>query len=143
MAAQWHPSLNDRTPEQVTCGSSRGVWWLCKKCQCGHDHTWRTTVTKRAQQGHGCPICAGSKPCRCNSLAAIHHDTVQQEWDYELNTLSPEDLLPQSNVVVHWLCGLHLPHYCWQTSPNKRFCRVGTGCPECARQRNRKTRTSA
>ncbi len=57
IAAQWHPTLNgELTPQQVTFGSSRLIWW-----QCPEGHVWRTRVDTRAgRQRSGCPVCAGN-----------------------------------------------------------------------------------
>ena len=42
LVAQWHPTRNQAlTPEAVTCGSARRVWWLCRAGVCGHDHEWQ------------------------------------------------------------------------------------------------------
>ena len=56
IARQWHPTLNGGlTPEMVTAGSNRKVWW-----QCPLGHTWKAVVYSRAgSQRCGCPICAG------------------------------------------------------------------------------------
>ena len=54
LAAEWHPALNGLlTPENVTCGCSKQVWWLGK---CGHE--WPATVQKRIK-GSKCPVCSG------------------------------------------------------------------------------------
>lgn len=52
LAQEWHPTKNgDLTPEQVTIGCGKKVWWLCPK-----GHTYQASVMHR---GHGtnCPIC--------------------------------------------------------------------------------------
>ena len=56
VAAQWHPTLNGTlTPEQVTVGSRRTVWWACP-----NGHIWKAIVYSRAgPQKCGCPVCAG------------------------------------------------------------------------------------
>ena len=56
VAAQWHPTLNGAlTPEQVTAGSHRTVWWMCP-----NGHIWKAIVYSRAgPQKCGCPVCAG------------------------------------------------------------------------------------
>ena len=38
VAAEWHPSRNDRTPVQVTARSGERVWWLCPRGQIGRAH---------------------------------------------------------------------------------------------------------
>lgn len=56
LAEQWHPKLNgDLTPEMVTLGSHKKVWW-----QCPVGHIWKAVVASRAgKQRTGCPVCAG------------------------------------------------------------------------------------
>ena len=137
LAAEWHPTHNKKRPADVSCGSNRKVWWLCQEGQCGHEHVWQATVQARAQLLNGCPICAGKKPCQCTSLAAIQPETVQQQWDFERNTVRPEDLLPQSHKEVYWRCTLHQPIFIWTARPNDRFSSHESGCPECALDRRR------
>lgn len=56
VARQWHPSLNGTlTPQMVTAGSHRKVWW---ECQLGH--VWQAVIYSRTgPKKCGCPICAG------------------------------------------------------------------------------------
>jgi len=59
VAAEWHPTKNlPLTPQMVTAGSGRVVWWRCKM-----GHEWRASVFSRAGKSHhaGCPYCAGRK----------------------------------------------------------------------------------
>lgn len=56
LATQWHPTLNGAlTPEQVTPGSHKKIWWRCPE-----GHVWRAVVYSRTgPRGCGCPVCAG------------------------------------------------------------------------------------
>lgn len=56
VAKEWHPTLNGAlTPEMVTVGSHRKVWW---QCTCGH--VWKAAIYPRTgKQRCGCPVCAG------------------------------------------------------------------------------------
>ena len=58
VAAQWHPTLNGAlTPEQVTTGSHKKVWW-----ECPNGHIWKAIIYSRAGPSSrkcGCPVCAG------------------------------------------------------------------------------------
>ena len=56
IAAQWHPSLNEGlTPDMVSCGSRKKVWW-----QCGLGHSWKAVIYSRTgEKRAGCPVCAG------------------------------------------------------------------------------------
>ena len=68
-AAQWHPVLNGTlTPEQVTVGSHRKVWW-----ECPDGHIWKAVIYSRAgPKKCGCPVCAGrGKFQRMERYAAV------------------------------------------------------------------------
>lgn len=55
LAEQWHPNKNgDLTPDQVTLGSNKKVWWLCSR-----GHEWKADVYGRHAKGYGCPQCSG------------------------------------------------------------------------------------
>jgi len=52
LVKEWHPTKNaELTPDMITAGSNRKVWWLGK---CGHE--WQASIASR-NQGHGCPVC--------------------------------------------------------------------------------------
>jgi hypothetical protein len=53
LAAEWHPAKNGRlTPRDVTPGSSKRVWWQCRK-----GHAWEAYIHSR-NRGYGrCPYC--------------------------------------------------------------------------------------
>lgn len=57
VAKEWHPTLNGTlTPDKVTAGSHRRVWW-----QCANGHVWKAFIYSRASaQNCGCPVCAGT-----------------------------------------------------------------------------------
>ena len=56
IAAQWAQDLNGAlTPEMVTAGSAKKVWW-----RCDDDHVWKAVISSRTgKKKHGCPICSG------------------------------------------------------------------------------------
>lgn len=54
IAAEWHPSKNQRSPESYVWGTHSKAWWKCKEC--GND--WRSEIVGR--QTSGCPRCAGT-----------------------------------------------------------------------------------
>lgn len=50
--AQWDAEKNlPLTPETVSYGSKRRIWWQCEK-----GHTWQTTLCTRISGGAGCPV---------------------------------------------------------------------------------------
>lgn len=56
LADEWYQPLNDDlTPEQVSLGSNKKVWW-----RCGEHHVWQAAIYSRTRKkGAGCPVCAG------------------------------------------------------------------------------------
>jgi hypothetical protein len=55
VATEWHPTKNgDLTPDKVTAGSDRLVWWKCTK---GPEHEWQAKIGHRARLSSGCPRC--------------------------------------------------------------------------------------
>ena len=57
VAKEWHPTLNgELTPDKVTLGSNKKVWW-----KCAEGHVWQAAVYARTRKkGSGCPVCAGT-----------------------------------------------------------------------------------
>jgi len=54
VAAQSHPEKNGGvTPEQVTQGSGKKYWWICKE---GPDHEWQASVYNKAGLAWDAPV---------------------------------------------------------------------------------------
>lgn len=127
-------------PSRVTIGSARPVHLICNACPCGHPHEWQTSVQEFFLEGTGCPICSGRKPCRCNSLSALH-PTLCQQWDYDKNKQAPSDFLPMSRHQAWWVCREHEPPHSWQAAMHSRS-RSGKlsarGCPKCGSERRQR-----
>ena len=105
---QWNYDLNDRSPFEISPGSSLKVHW---KCEAGH--YWEAVVGSRTKRGDGCPECynlnRGEKLRKSLLLkgGVSFKDKFPQllkEWDYEKNEKSPEDYSPHSKVKVYWKC---------------------------------------
>ena len=56
IAAEWHPTLNGAlTPQMVSTGSRKKVWW-----ECAYGHVWKAAIYPRTgRKKCGCPVCAG------------------------------------------------------------------------------------
>lgn len=53
LANEWHPTKNRAlTPNDVTPGSKKKVWWICK-----NGHEWEAAIKSR-NYGNDCPFCA-------------------------------------------------------------------------------------
>jgi len=128
LAEQWHPRKNSPlTPEDVTRGSGKRVWW---KCPNGDDHIWETRVCNRAgKDGEiavGCPFCAGQRPCRGNNLQELF-PLLMAEWDADRNQFSPAECLPYTNRKFWWVCARG---HSWEMSAISRT-KFARGCPVC------------
>ena len=75
LVKQWHPTLNETlTPDQVTPGSNKKVWWQCLK---NPKHEWQATVHSRTNV-HGCPYCSGQRPSEDYNLAIKRPDLANE-----------------------------------------------------------------
>jgi hypothetical protein len=125
LAREWHPTKNTPlTPRDVTAGSSKKVWWKCKK-----DHEWKATVSNRTL-GKGCPYCAGRRVSQDNCLQTAN-PRISKEWHPTKNgQMKPKDVTANSGRTIWWRCG---KGHAWQTAVYHR--NKGSGCPYCAGQR--------
>ena len=125
---EWDYEKNTVSPEQVTAGCQREIWWKCNQ-----GHSWAAKLTDR-RNGTGCPYCSNRKVLRGeNDFASIHPELLQ-EWDYRKNgELRPDSITYQSRKKVWWIC---VKGHSWKA---EIFHRVngGTGCPVCARLKDR------
>lgn len=123
LAAQWHPTKNQRTPADVLPGSHYMAWWVCKQ-----GHQWQAMVKSRVK-GSGCPVCANRRilPGK-NDLAAAYPDLARQWHPTKNKPLTPRDVVPGTRRKVWWRCGRG---HEWQATIASRAC-GGAGCPVCA-----------
>ena len=137
LMAEWDKEKNDVLglyPDKLTCGSSKKVWWRCKRC----GHSWDAKPLSR-NRGSGCPVCSRTKAkeqsqntkLSYNALAENRPDLLD-EWDYELNgDLSPFQVTVSSGQKVWWRCKQCNQE--WQATVGHRS--MGEGCPVCAGQK--------
>lgn len=123
IAAEWHHSRNaGLTPELVTIGSKRRVWWLCAVC----GHEWQSCPKDRVS-GYGCPGCSGHAVSDRNRLSLRRPD-IAAEWHPTRNgELTPDQVSYGSGRRVWWLgfCG-----HSWQAAISTRTC-MKAGCGVC------------
>ncbi|MCC6552847.1 MAG: zinc-ribbon domain-containing protein [Polyangiaceae bacterium] len=127
LAREWHPTRNGNlTPDGVTRGSSRRVFWRCGK---DPSHVWQSMVHERAVKGTGCPLCLGRRPARAWNVASSY-PAVAAEWHPTKNgALTPRDVAPGSDRKVWWRCSKN-PRHVWQAVVSSRT-RRESGCPLC------------
>ena len=126
IAQQWNYEKNETlTPQDITYGSGKKVWWVCDK-----GHEYQSTVLKKTKKGKKeCPYCMGRKVLvGYNDFAHLFPDLLQQ-WDNDKNKgVSPESLRPGSNKKVWWVCDKG--HSYMQDIVSRTS--KGLGCPYCS-----------
>ena len=122
LAKEWDYEKNyPLTPNDVTAGSKKKVWWICQK-----GHKWESAICNRTG-GSGCIYCTRQKTIIGENDICTTNPELLKEWDYEKNIgIKPEELMSGSNKKVWWKCPLG---HSWKTSVAKR--NEGTGCPHC------------
>lgn len=104
LAAQWHPTKNERTPHEVTCGSKRVVWWCCAE---DPSHEWEASPLNRSRPGGGrttgCPFCAGKRVTSETSLLGQCPE-IAREWHPTRNLSSADQISIGSSKPAWWLC---------------------------------------
>ena len=96
LAEQWdHEKNGDLRPCDVQPGTSKKVWWRCKK-----GHSWKAYVYSRSA-GTGCPYCSGNILEKGVNDLATKAPGLIEEWDYEKNKpLTPSDVAAGSSRKV-------------------------------------------
>ena len=126
LAAQWDAAKNGTlTPEAVTSGSNRRVWWRCEK-----GHSYPAVIAHRVRSGSDCPYCSNHKVLPgFNDLATIE-PVVASQWHPTRNgSLTPQQVTPGSRRKVWWLCD---KGHAWRAVVNSRTGKQRCGCPICA-----------
>lgn len=127
LAIQWHPTLNkDLTPNDVTSGSHKSVWWQCTK---NSNHVWKAVIKSRLRaEKNNCPFCLGKRVSKDNCLETIN-PKLAKEWHPTLNERLPSEFTAGSSKKVWWICSVNENHT-WEATIYNR--NKGDGCPYCS-----------
>ena len=127
LVTQWHSILNGKlTPQDVTSGSQKKVWWKCNK-----GHEWQAVIAHRAL-GVGCPFCARRKVLVGFNDLATTNPQLALEWHPTKNgELTPRDVMAGSRKKVWWKC--NTCSHEWEAVLKNR--KNGTRCPVCAKNK--------
>ena len=139
LAKEFHRYKNgDLTPATIACNSNKMVWWFLRYFDenqgCYFDFEWQDTVTHRTHDGRGCPFLSNKKVfVGYNDFATTHAELVNNEWDFEKNTIKPTEITYGSKKKVWWKKQYYdeakdkMFVLSWEASPNQR--QKGESCP--------------
>ena len=120
---QWHISKNgDLTPDHVSYGSHKRIWW-----RCGKGHEWQSAPYARAEKRSGCPYCAGKIVAHGQDLQTLYPDIAAQWHPQKNGKAQPNQYLPGSHTSAWWRCS---QGHEWKALIKSRV--VGNSCPYCS-----------
>lgn len=104
LAKEWHPTKNGQlTPAQITYGSGKSIWWMCK-----NGHEWTAAVCNRTK-GRRCPICASRNRTSFPEQAIFYY--IKQAFPDAINgykgifgkgSMELDIFIPQINVAIEY-----------------------------------------
>ncbi len=127
LVKEWHPTKNgELTPNDITHGSTKKVWWLCSK-----GHSFDSMPNSRTASKTGCPYCSGQSVSESNNLLGLFTE-IAKEWHPTFNgELAPEQFTTgSSRKKVWWLCPKG--HSYASVIGNRTKDNKPTGCPYCS-----------
>jgi hypothetical protein len=127
LAAQWHPTLNSKSPSEVVSGSAYVAVWT--NCSIDPRHIWTSSVDSRVSKAAGCGVCLGKVVMSgINDFATLRPDLVK-EWS-DRNLFRPEEISVRSGISIEWDCPRG---HAFERRIAERS--AGQGCPFCAGNR--------
>ena len=119
---EWDYQNNNVSPDEITYGSGKKVWWKCTKC----GQRWESAPMIRSK-GIGCPVCASKVIVEGINDLVTTCPTLVKTWNYKKNKIKPTEVSRGSSLKVWWQCTKCGNE--WEATINKRV--KGTGCPVC------------
>jgi hypothetical protein len=126
LAGQWDVKANGKlTPDDITVGSDRKVWW---RCPAGPDHSWREQPQRRAIR-KGCPFCANRLVSKTNCVATIVPAAVSLWHPTKNGRRTPHNTIAVNHHDAWWLCPTN-PKHAWR-APVRAALVHGFSCAYC------------
>ncbi len=105
IAKEWHPTKNkDLTPQKVTYGSNKKVWWLCPK-----GHEYQATIGHRTcGVGTNCPICNSGRQTSFAEQAVYYYvkklypDAINRYTADFLGRMELDIYIPSINYAIEY-----------------------------------------
>ena len=132
IAKDWDCERNDFGPDEVQQFSKKKAFWKCNK-----GHSYEMAIANRSSQNQGCPYCSGKKVLPGFNDLASRYPELLKDWDYEKNTIKPDEITYGSNKSVYWKC--KVCGHEWKASVCSRSSK-GQGCINCGNKRGAQKR---
>ena len=116
---EWDFSKNEFDFYSLSYGSKRKVWWTCD-----NGHSYQARVDQRTTRSCGCPYCNRNK--KIGPLSVTNPELLEF-WDYEKNSLNPNEVTAGSHALVWWVCKLG---HSWEALIHNRS-KSKQKCPYC------------
>jgi len=120
LISEWDFTKNPKPPSEYTKGSTKSVFWLCKK---GHSFSARVDARSKSKPT-GCPYCTGRLPIVGETDLATTHPELSKE----LVDTDPTTVKAGTNKDTQWVCSKG-HQYLARISHRAMS---GSGCPYCA-----------
>lgn len=101
---EWDYEKNDIGPYEISYGSNKPVYWICK-----NHHSYEKDIHNRTSKNTGCAYCSNQKIlpgyndfktwCKKNN-----REELLIEWDYEKNIVKPTEISYSSREPIWWKC---------------------------------------
>ena len=102
LASEWDLTKNKLTPQEVTLGANKKVWWLCKK-----GHSFKAAISHRNIGGTGCPYCDNKKVLKGYNDLATTYPTIAKQWHPTRNLpVTPNEVIAGTAVKYWWQCDI-------------------------------------
>ena len=99
LTSEWSERNLPLTPDSVTHGSNKIVWWNGK---CGHE--WRASIKNRVISGSGCPYCSHNAILEGYNDLASQKPELAAEWSAKNAPLLPTQVTVFANRKAWWKC---------------------------------------
>ena len=119
---QWDYDKNkDLNLEKITLGSTKVAWWKCEK-----GHSYDAPIKSKTIGNLKCPICSNRRILKGYNDLATTNPEIVKEWDYNKNTISPNEITAGAKKMIWWICP---KGHSYQSLVYNR--KKGVGCPYC------------
>lgn len=103
LAAEWHPTKNgDLTPDKVTYGKGKKVWWICTE-----GHEYQATILHRCH-GTNCPICNSGRQTSFAEQAVYFYikklfsDAISRYTEIFSNGMELDIYIPSKKLAIEY-----------------------------------------